>query len=244
VAGPCRTQLGDAVPSVFSVLALDMGQPVTVESFDSRLLLLFVPRRVVEKTGVEAAALHGRTLAGTTPSTRLVIEHLIALNKNIVGMSKADVYNSLLAVVHLLVQALSPETFSADARESMRAVAYARTCRYIESHLQDSDLTPEHVIAWLGLSRATVYRIFERDGGLAAYIRRRRLLLAAKELVSFPGIAVQDVAYGLGFENLASFSRAFHRTFDIVPTGLREYARLHGQRFENHPRHAWRVRAR
>jgi hypothetical protein len=47
--------------------------------------------------------------------------------------------------------------------------------------VHDPDLSPESVLASLHLSRATVYGLFEHDGGLAAYIRSRRLRMAAHD---------------------------------------------------------------
>jgi hypothetical protein len=62
-------------PHVPGILALDMDQPCTVRSFHSRILLLFVPRALVEKSFPDAASLHGRWVHATTPLTRLLIEH-------------------------------------------------------------------------------------------------------------------------------------------------------------------------
>ncbi|CAE6857424.1 hypothetical protein R69927_07336 [Paraburkholderia domus] len=59
------------IPQVPSILALDMDQPCTIRSFHGRLLLLFVPRALVEKSFPDAASLHGRRIHATTPLTRL-----------------------------------------------------------------------------------------------------------------------------------------------------------------------------
>jgi AraC-like DNA-binding protein len=87
-------------------------------------------------------------------------------------------------------------------------------------------LSPDSVLASLRLSRASVYRLFEHEGGLAAYIRNRRLRMAADELVRFPHMEVQDIAAGLGFNGASSFTRAFRRVFDIAPRDLHGYASL------------------
>ncbi|MGT2493518.1 hypothetical protein ACU4GD_31100 [Cupriavidus basilensis] len=52
--------------------------------------------------------------------------------------------------------------------------------RHVEANLHDPDLSPDSVLASLHLSRASVYRLFEHEGGLAAYIRSRRLRMAAQ----------------------------------------------------------------
>ncbi len=108
----------------------------------------------------------------------------------------------------------------------MRAAVYGQVRRHVEANLHDPDLTPDSVLQSLRLSRASVYRLFAHEGGLAAYIRSRRLRAAADELVRFPHIAVQDIASGLGFNNASSFTRAFRRAYDIAPQELHGYAPL------------------
>ena len=234
LAGPPGQFLGgkprlDAphTPQVPSILALDMDQPCTVRSFHGRILLLFVPRVLVERSFPDAASLHGRWVHATTPMTRILIDHLVALRRQIVGLSREQARQSFLTAVELLVAAFSRQAgLSGNGRAAVRAAVYGQVRRYVESNLHDPDLSPDGVLASLHLSRASVYRMFEHEGGLAAYIRNRRLRVAADELVRFPHMEVQDIASGLGFNDASSFTRAFRRAFEIAPRELREYAPL------------------
>lgn len=214
-------------PQLPSILALDMDQPCTIRSSQGRILLLFVPRALVERSFPDAASLHGRWIHATTPLTRMLIEHVIALRRQIVGLSKKDAHQSFLTAVELIVAAFSRQAgLAGNARAAVRAAIYGQVRRHVETHLHDPNLSPDSVLASLHLSRASVYRIFEHEGGLAAYIRNRRLRMAADELVRFPHMEVQDVASGLGFNDASSFTRAFRRAFDIAPRELHEYASL------------------
>ena len=76
----------------------------------------------------------------------------------------------------------------------------------------------------LQLSRPTLCRLVEHEGGLGAYIRNRRLREAADELVRSPELAVMDIAYGLGFKSASDFTRAFRRAYYIAPQDLRALA--------------------
>ncbi|RQS07094.1 helix-turn-helix domain-containing protein [Burkholderia sp. Bp8998] len=215
------------MPPLPSILALDMDQPCTVRSFHGRILLLFVPRALVERSFPDAASLHGRWIHATTPLTRMLIEHVVALRRQIVGLSKKDAHQSFLTAVELIVAAFSRHAgLAGNARAAVRAAIYGQVRRHVETNLHDPNLSPDSVLASLQLSRASVYRIFEHEGGLAAYIRNRRLRMAADELVRFPHMEVQDVAAGLGFNDASSFTRAFRRAFDIAPRELHEYAPL------------------
>jgi AraC-like DNA-binding protein len=77
------------------------------------------------------------------------------------------------------------------------------------------------VLQMSNLSRATLYRFFENEGGLSTYIRNRRLREAADELVRFPHIAVVEIAYGLGFKSASDFNHAFRRAYDMAPRDFR-----------------------
>jgi len=77
----------------------------------------------------------------------------------------------------------------------------------------------------LGMSRSSLYRLLECEGGVAQYIQRLRLLESLAQL-SDPSnrkpIAV--IADELGLIDPSSFSRAFRRQFGISPTDAREAA--------------------
>nr|WP_301542455.1 AraC family transcriptional regulator [Cupriavidus basilensis] len=226
-----------------SILALDMDQPCTIRSFHGRMLLFFVPRALVEMAFPDAASLHGRLVEATTPLMRVLISHLVALNRQIVGLCKEEADRAFRTAVELLAAAFSRHAgLSGNARAAVRAAVYGQVRRYVEANLHDPDLTPDSVLQSLQLSRASVYRLFMHEGGLAAYIRSRRLRAAADELVRFPDMAVQDIASGLGFNNASSFTRAFRRAYDIAPQELHSYAALQQREQARLQRHApWRA---
>lgn len=70
-------------------------------------------------------------------------------------------------------------------------------------------------------ARGTIYRLFEHEGGLGAYIRHLRLRAAADELVRFPGVPVKDVGYSVGFKSVSDFTRAFRRAYEMTPQEVR-----------------------
>jgi hypothetical protein len=99
----------------------------------------------------------------TTPLTRILIEHLVAFNREIVGMSKDEAHRSFLTAVELLAAAFSRQAgLSGNARAAVRAAVHGQVRRYVENNLHDPDLSPDSVLASLHLSRASVYRLFEQ----------------------------------------------------------------------------------
>ncbi|MQQ99536.1 AraC family transcriptional regulator [Glaciimonas soli] len=219
------------LPSAPSVLAQDMNQPSTVRSFDGRLLVFFVPRLLMENVFPDAASLHARRVEAITPLTQLMVAHLVALNRQIGDLSKVEAESAFRTGVQLLAAAFSQQAgLSGSTRAAVRAAVYGQVRRYVEAHLDDHNLSANSVMQSLRLSRASVYRLFAHEGGLAVYISNRRLRVAADQLVRFPHIPVKDIAYGLGFNSASSFTRAFRRTYDMAPQGLHEHAQLLEQR--------------
>lgn len=224
VAGvyPQRYSVSNSAQSKASILALDMNQPVRMQRTACRVLTFFVPGVLVEAAFPDAAAIHGRVIENTSPLTRLLIEHVTSLNKNLIGMSASEADSALRASTQLLVAAFGKQVrLSGDTRAAARAAMYGQVRRYIQTRLHQADLTPEGLLNALQLPRPTLYRLFEHEGGLGAYIRNRRLREAADELVQHPHLAVTDIAYGLGFKSASDFTRAFRRAYGMAPQDLR-----------------------
>ena len=84
------------------------------------------------------------------------------------------------------------------------------------------------VVRWLGaasigaalkVSRATLYRLFEPHGGVASYLRERRLLrIHATLCAPGPRRSLAAIAEDHGFQSAAQFSRAFRAQFGYSPS--------------------------
>jgi AraC-like DNA-binding protein len=96
--------------------------------------------------------------------------------------------------------------------------------RYINEHLTDSSLSAEEIGRHFALSRASLYRLFEPMGGIADYIRRKRMHRAFFDVIS-PGLAdkrISEIARRWQFASESSFARAFKATYGIPPSAARE----------------------
>lgn len=60
---------------------------------------------------------------------------------------------------------------------------------YIEQHIGEAELGTESLQQAFGLSRASLYRLFQSRGGVASYIREQRLCAAYRYLQAYPGAA-------------------------------------------------------
>jgi AraC-like DNA-binding protein len=207
------------------ILALDMNQPLRMRRGACRVLTLFVPGEVLAANLPDAEAIHGRVIDNATPLTQLLVEHVTALNRQLPNLSASEASSALQTGAQLLIGAFGKQArLSGDARAAVRAAVFGQVRRHIEANLHEPSLTPENLLNMLPLSRPSVYRLFEHEGGLVAYMRNRRLRAAADELLRFPQLAVADICYGLGFNSASDFSRAFRRAYDMAPQELRAQA--------------------
>jgi len=100
-----------------------------------------------------------------------------------------------------------------------------KALEYLEEHLTgETDLEQAAKIA--GCSVYHVQRIFPCLAGisLSEYLRRRRMSLAAADLLA--GQKVVDVALKYGYDSPTAFNRAFQSVHGLAPSRAREGARL------------------
>lgn len=205
-----------------AMMALDMNQPVYGHRPGCRIFNLFVPRELVESALPDAESIHGRVIQEQTPLFQLIYDHLSATHRELPRMTADEADAALRSAIHLVVAAFGKHAkLSGNARAAARAALFGQARRYIDANLHRPGLTPENLLANLKLPRHTLYRLFEHEGGIETYIRHRKLRAAADDLVNFPHVLVQDVAYGLGFGSPQDFSRVFRRTFDMAPQDFR-----------------------
>jgi AraC-like DNA-binding protein len=110
------------------------------------------------------------------------------------------------------------------AHESLRTARLEAAKQYINQHLAEPGLTPASTAAALGISLRNLHLLFEPTGmSFAQYVVRRRLVQCRAALASphGGGRSVADIAFGWGFNSLATFYRAFQHHFGMPPAAVR-----------------------
>ena len=94
-----------------------------------------------------------------------------------------------------------------------------RILKVVNEHLDDSDFGVEDLAKEVGLSRAQLHRKMKDMTGIAVseFVRNIRLEQAVR-LLEEQKINVTQVAYSVGFSNLAHFSTVFRKQFGVSPT--------------------------
>ncbi|MGJ7528053.1 AraC family transcriptional regulator [Variovorax sp. GB1P17] len=220
-----RSATRQDAPPAAKILALDLGQPVRMRRNACRVLTFFVPGTLVAEIFPDPEAIHGRTMQGDTPITRLAMSHIAAVGQDIATLNAPAAQDAVRAGAQLLIAGFGKQArLSGGARAAARAAMFGQVRRYVQANLHRADLSPESVLTALRMPRPTLYRMFQHEGGLGAYIRHLRLRHAADDLVRYPHLMVTDVAYGVGFKSPSDFTRAFRRAYDMSPQDFRASA--------------------
>jgi AraC-like DNA-binding protein len=210
------------------ILALDMGQPMRMlRPSRARVLAFFVPRAMVEAEILDAPAIHGRVVTYTTPLTRMILDQVVTLCRQLPQLSDAEAALAIRTCVQLIIAAFGKQARLAEgARAAANAALRSQIQRHIQANLGEETLTPETILRQFAIPRPTLYRMFEQEGGLGTYIRHCRLREAANELVRSPKVVVTEIAYGLCFSSASDFIRAFRRFYGMTPQDFRMQALL------------------
>lgn len=90
---------------------------------------------------------------------------------------------------------------------------------FLDGRLHDPSVGVGTLCRTFNVSRATVYRVFSEEGGVEAYVRRRRLerVFADLSAASPRRGLVREVAEGWGFDDPSHFNRLFRKRYGMAP---------------------------
>ncbi|MEM6554649.1 MAG: helix-turn-helix transcriptional regulator [Pseudomonadota bacterium] len=221
VSGHFRGRIGDqnidrdsGPVYLFDMASLSEGvqtQSVLQSIFIPKFLLGYDPDRHLPLIKFETALPMGALLAMLH---KQMFEDLARDN----SYSPED-YDQFIACLQLALGTAPPE---GDVRRHARAAMRRMICSFVEGNLEDWDLSVQAILRRFGISRASLFRMFQSDGGVRQYISDRRLLRAVMDMTNGP-IKRGDIASTAerwGFSSAPSFNRAVRQKFGVPPGGL------------------------
>ena len=130
-----------------------------------------------------------------------------------------DLFDRLVALLKVNL-GVNPQR--EDVRTQLRKSLFGQICIFIERNLSDMSLSAETILRSFGVSRASLYRMFEDHGGVRTYITRRRVARAVLELEDDPHTRgrMRQAAERWGFSSQPNFNRTIQRVFGTSPSGL------------------------
>jgi len=111
------------------------------------------------------------------------------------------------------------------AGRSSRYRLKSRIIEFIDSNLDDIDLSPRKIASANRISLSYLYNLFcDNDMTVSRLIQARRLQKAYEILLSDTrgAMLVSEVAYQVGFKNPSHFSRIFSQRYQVAPRYVRE----------------------
>jgi AraC-like DNA-binding protein len=204
------------------VCLLDMTQPHTLVTTPYRHVSLMVSRALFSEFHFDIDALHGLILKRDMPATKLALSHMQTLLADAATLDHADVRSAVRGAIALVVSAATPEQ-RRKTRESNAAASLQTLRRTIEDNLESADLGVDFLMERMGLSRATLFRLFKPLGGVRNYIQQRRLARAFQAIANIDGPEerISGIARRHGFSSDAVFSRAFRKVYGMSPRNMR-----------------------
>lgn len=111
-----------------------------------------------------------------------------------------------------------------DVERAERHLYLAMIKRHIGANLESSSLVADDLSRRFRISRASLYRLFQAEGGLARYVQEQSLNRALTLLISpaSQGKRLIDLALDLQFSSDSTLVRAFRRQFGVTPGEIRE----------------------
>lgn len=207
-----------------ATLLSDMAQPQRHLSEASSTAYFHVPRGLAERYLPSVRSLHGMAIQ---PDTAVLLrEHLRQIWRQADRLPVDQGARLAGTVLNLLAVAVAQQRGGQATREAAAGAALARARAEIEARLGSATLTVAALCRTLGMSRSALYRLFEDEGGVHAYITRRRLERVAGTLSdSIEGERIADIAERWGFCDAAYLGRLFRERFGMTPSDYRAFSR-------------------
>ncbi|WP_264049953.1 helix-turn-helix domain-containing protein [Methylobacterium flocculans] len=209
------------------ILVLDNSLPQQSRSYDVNVISTPVARDLIEPLVPDIRAFHGAILPESVGG--LLGDFLVSLTRRSAMLDPGVVTRSSSTIGMLLAAALRGQDPPAEAvvwagthdwpeEESRRRQAEA----FIEAHLSEADLNAEVIASGIAVSRSLLYRAFSGDGGVARYLRQRRLERVRQALRRQGETrSVATLAYAYGFTSEQHFNRSFRDAFGCPPGQFR-----------------------
>ncbi len=171
------------------------------------ILLTAVSSKSSELQGLMAGADDYMTKPFDVNILKAKVDNLLSLRDTLRGKFTQE----------MILQPTQVTVSSADERFLRRAM------EVVEAHIDDPALDIEKFAAEVGVSRMQLYRKFEALTSMTVkeFIRSIRLKRAA-QLLEQGNMSISEVAYAVGFSDLAHFRKCFKESFGVTPSDYKK----------------------
>ena len=225
ISGGYQVDIGDGFREVpeGALLLLDMLRPMRTRADDAHVVTISLARDLALASVGALADVHGRIVDGASV---LPLSHYLQALCRHASLIPLTATAALAQAIVPLVKVAAGTTTPPDENLGYRdPAAFDRAKRMIDANLGNSRLEATLLAEQTGLSRSTLYRLFQASGELMTYIRNRRLE-RIRNALSNPedDRPLAAIAAEAGFASEQKFVRLFEQAYGIRPTAYRRAA--------------------
>lgn len=209
------------------MVLFDGSRPLSyLHSDDGGGITVAVPRHRLEKR-LSSAEVRGLRVAPLDRGIGLMVRSFCQTLSGVMASSpdaeiRQGLAEQLTSLIALSFQA--SDEGREQAKPTLGSLRFQAIKDFIDINLHDSNLSPEHIVQALGISRSYLYKLFaQHNFSLQDYIRIRRLTRMATDLrnPSLHDLSITDLAVRSGFNNISHFSRCFTKQYGESPRAYR-----------------------
>lgn len=202
----------------------DTCRSSSTEFVEAHVVTASVDRRMIEAGLGTSGGLHGRIIR--PPQNGILADFLVSLARRASGLTDSALPALSRAFVDILA---SVDDIGSRAGSDSRRQAFVRrelVERHIANHLGDRSLSVQTISSGTGISRSALYRLFDRPGGVARLVQRRRLDTLRSALDArgrgqddneLDGETFAQLVGRLGFSGEGQARRVFEETVGLSP---------------------------
>ena len=223
--GGCTLRLRDRDVQSLSgqAIAFDLGE--VMDSFNTGfdVLCLVVPRTRLAPLLSSPDNLHGSIPDPESGVGKMLADFISSLYLVAPKLNPGEAQGAVRALLEMIAAAYNGATTHDVMAGIEGQKALLLSAQAFIRHNIAIDLTPAQIAQGVGVSRTSLYRLFEPIGGVAGYVRDLRLRRCFADLISLrhAGLQVSEIAYKWGFTDASHFTRIFQQRFGRKPSEVR-----------------------
>jgi len=207
------------------VAFFDLRRPLSIQTDHVDNISLVISRQRLDEIIPSVGDFHGFVLRSGAARDLLLahMQAVVDVGHRLPASDAAALSDVTVRMVAASWNSMSRHTLGAARDAGLATLADIK--QHIEHHLHRPELGPAWLQDEFNLSRATLYRMFEPLGGVAAFILERRMQRAL-QMITAPGAGkprIKQLALDVGFLHPSAFSRAFKKQFGVSAQDVRQH---------------------
>lgn len=203
-----------------AITLLDYGRPFSSLNTNNECHSFFIPYDAINYRPSDKP--HALVYSGQSRIGQLIGREMDNILSQLQHGSATINHHDIRRFLGCIEVGMCPETASSSATALMRESLKRNVQQFIEDRLESPELNATLILQNFGVSRASLYRMFDADAGVRSYINHRRLVRAVSELAARPAHRgqIHQVSERWGFTSDSNFWRMVKREFGVAPGSL------------------------